>query len=101
MKPIEQTLADWLENAQVARRLGHERDATLIERIVRDVQDAAEDYLMWLTESQVVVRSGWSARWWRARFPELAADGNARFKDGRREYRQVAVLRRIREVRRA
>jgi len=98
-RPLEQTLADWLEDAQVARRLGHEHDAELIERFAREVKAAAEDQLTWLSEAQVVVRSGCSARWWRARFPELAADGHARLREGRREYRQVAIPRRIREVR--
>lgn len=102
MKPLDQVLADWQENAAIAEKLGHEQNARLIRTILLEVREATEDYERWLTEAQVVVRSGCSARWWRARFPELAADGHAkRNEQGKRMYRQVAIPRRIRETRQA
>jgi len=89
--PLEQVIADWRESAQALRRAGHGPTAELVDRIAREVEAAAEDYLRWLSEDDAVLRSGRRRAWLRARFPEWERAGNAR-RDGRKRlYRMVVV----------
>lgn len=88
---LEQVLADWRESAQALRRTGHGPTADLVERIVRETESAAEEYLRWLSEEDAMLRSGKRRTWLRARFAEWERGGNAR-RDGRkRQYRMVIV----------
>lgn len=97
MKTLEQVLADYREDAQVLRAHGHGHDAQLIEKILHDVELATVDVREWLSEGEARLRSGKSAGWLRARFPEWAAAGHARLNPNRpreRQYRQIVVPRR-------
>lgn len=91
---LEQVLADWREEATILRRAGHATEADLRERMARQVQDAAPDYLEWVTEADAMAISGRSAEFFRARFPTWERDGHARKRGRKREYRMVMVPRR-------
>lgn len=95
MKPaLEQVLADWLSDAQAARRIDQTHDAELIERVIRDVREATEDYRLELSEEQAMNRSGKTRVWLRSRWPAWKADGHAWKRGGKRYYRAVIVPRR-------
>ena len=74
---LEQVLADWREEATILRRAGHADEADLRERMARQVQDAAPDYLEWVMESDAMAISGRSAEFFRTRFPTWERDGHA------------------------
>src|SRR5437899_2385718 len=88
---LEDVIADWRESAQALRRTGHGPTAELVEKIVHDVEAAAEEYLRWLTEEDAMLRSGKSRAWLRARFAEWERGGNARWNGRKREYRMVVI----------
>jgi hypothetical protein len=88
---LEQVLADWRESAQASRRTGHGPTAELVEKIVHDVEAAAEEYLRWLSEEDAMLRSGKRRAWLRARFAEWERGGNARRIGRKREYRMAVV----------
>ena len=97
-RTLEQLLADWRGDAQVLRRQGHERDADSLERCAEDVSGAAEEYLMWLSEEDALLRSGRSVSWLRKQFPEWDQAGHARREGGRRYYRMLVVPQRANTV---
>lgn len=91
-KTLEQVIAEWRDLAANAKRLHDERTADVILTILRDVSDAAEDYLRFFSEADAQLRSGKSARWLRSRFPEWLEQGNARKSArGDRQYRALVV----------
>ena len=95
MKPLEQVLADWAENAQVLRKTGDERVAAVIEQIVGEMREASEDFIRWLTEEQAMNYAGHSRQWLRKRWTEWDEQGHVK-KDGRkRYYRAVIIPRRV------
>lgn len=95
MRSLEQILAEARADAAVLRRTGHEHDAALIERFVKDVEVSAEEWLRWLSENDARLRSGLSSRTLRRRFSEWARSGNARYNVKKeREYRMAVVPRR-------
>lgn len=91
MKPLEQVLADWRERASALRACHRQLDAELIDDVCRDVAQAAEDYIRWLTEEDAALRSGRSLTWIRSRFSEWEREGHARREGRRRLYRQVVI----------
>ena len=97
MTPInlEQVLADWLENGQAARRIDQPHDAELIERVIRDVQAATEDYRRELSEEAAMNRSAKSREWLRARFRGWQQEGHAWRRGRKRYYRAIVVPRRV------
>ena len=97
-RTLEQVLADWRGDAQVLRRQGHEREAAGLERCAGEVVAAAEDYLMWLTEEEAMLRSGRSVAWLRAHFPEWERAGHTRREGRRRWYRMLLVPQRANVV---
>jgi hypothetical protein len=88
---LEQVLADAREDAAALRRHGHKHDAELIEALCDKVADAAFEYLNWLTEGEAKLRSGHSAEYLRARFPQWLEQGLARWDGKKRQYRAVCV----------
>ena len=88
---LEEVLADERGAAQVLRANGHAHDAELIERVCDRVSAAAQDYLRWLSEPDARLRSGRSAAWLRARFPEWASEGHAELRRGVRYYPQCVI----------
>lgn len=91
---LEQVLADWEGKVATLRTLGYSRDVELVEQVCRDVRDAAEDYLTWLSEAEAKIHSGHSIEWLRARFPTWETQGLASRDGRRRRYRLIALPRR-------
>lgn len=90
--PLEQVLADARSEARaLARHAPSAPIAAAVLALCDAVHRAAEDYLRWVSEPEAVLRSGRSARYWRGHFAELAAQGNAELRDGRRYYRALVV----------
>jgi hypothetical protein len=87
----EQVLADERESANVLRRKGHRHDAELIEGVCDRFAASIVDYLNWLTEGEAKLRSGHSAEYLRARFPQWLEQGLARWDGKKRQYRAVVV----------
>lgn len=94
MTDLGQVLADLRGEAAVLRRQGHNRQAATIEDVCDKVQDAAPDYLTWLSEDDAMLRSGRSRAYLRVRFPEYEANGMARRDGRRRRYRACIIPRR-------
>lgn len=95
---LAQLIADVREEAQI---LGSNRASFSVERvdqILRDVEGAAEDFLLWLSETDAAVRCGYSTGWLRARFPGWQRDGHARFVGKARQYRAVIIPRRANTI---
>jgi hypothetical protein len=88
---LEEVLAAAKADAAILRRYGHATTADAIERVVRDVTEAAEDYLRWLSESDAQLRSGRSAKWLRGQFGQWERQGHARRKNGHRQYRMLVA----------
>jgi hypothetical protein len=62
-----------------------------IHRICREVTDAAEDWLTFLSEPDAMLRSGHGERWLRSRFAEWAAQGHAEKRGKVRYYRACLI----------
>lgn len=92
---LEQVIESELADAVVLRRNGHAPDADVIERIVRRVKRAAEDYLVMIPERAAVMRSDHSVDWLRSRFAAWARDGHAEMRGGVRYYRQIVIPQRV------
>lgn len=90
-RALEQALANWLGEAAVLRRRGHEHDAMLIEALIRDVKDAGEEYLVWLSEGEAMLRSNHAEPWLRRRFNGWVAQGFARQMGPHRQYLQAII----------
>ena len=88
---LEQAFADWLENAQVLRRTGHEHDAELLETAIADFREAGEDFITWLTEHDAVLRSSETQSWLRRRWALWLDQGLAKTDGGTRYYLQAIV----------
>lgn len=96
MKPLEQSLADWRERAQALRACGDEGRAVLIEKIVGEFAESAEEYLRWIGETDAALMSGRSEKWLRGNFPAWESLGHARKgQNGKREYRMLILPRRV------
>ena len=91
-KTLEQVIAEWRDLAAAAKRLRDERAAALILELLKDVSDAAEDYMTFYSERDAELRSGKSAHWLRARFRDWERQGHARKNArGERQYRALVV----------
>ncbi len=90
-RPLEQVLADWREDAQILRKHGHVREAGQIEQLSRDVAEAVEEYLKWVSEEDAMLRSARSREWLRSQFPDWERMGHAR-RDGKRRCYRLLVI---------
>lgn len=91
MRSLEQVLADVREEAQILRRSGYAREAENIERILTEVQEAAHEFVTWLTEEDAMLRADRSRRWLRSEFPKWERMGHARKQGRKRFYRMLIV----------
>lgn len=94
-RSLEQVIADRRESANHAGWLGHAHDAELIRSVLDEVEEAAEDYLRWLSEAEAKLWTGHVTRWLRARYAELEPDGNAKTEHGKRFFRAICLPRRV------
>ena len=88
MESITDVIADERGQAAVLRHNGYVREADARERLLDRVARAAAPFTDWLSEKEAVLRSGHSAEWHRARFPQLLAQGLARIHPERPRERQ-------------
>lgn len=91
---LTQVLADHESEANVLRKHGQHAVADAIAKVCGDVRDATEAYRSFLNETDAQLYSGKKVRWLRARFPAWLDEGNARWRDQAREYRQMILPRR-------
>ncbi len=95
---LETVLADARGEAAVLKGNRAAFSVDRIERLLSDVQSAAEDWLTWLSEKDAAVRCGFSVDWLRGRFEALRRDGHARLAGRARQYRACAIPRRANVV---
>ena len=94
MRDLATVIADWRGEAAVLRRRGDNRTALLLEQCAEEAVLAAESYLLWLSETDAMLRTGRTREWLRSRYEGWAAEGHAK-KTGRdRQYRAVMLPRR-------
>ena len=94
MKTLEQVLADTRGEIPVLRRHGQHVIADAIERLCDDVQEAAQPFMRWLSESEAQLRSHRSTEWLRKRFAGWERMGLARWNPHRptqRQYLECAI----------
>lgn len=94
-RDLAEVLADWRGDAAVLRRRGNATAAEMLEKCAAEAATAAEDWLLWLTEGEARLRSGYSVAWLRARYEGWRREGHAR-QTGRhtRVYRACVIPRR-------
>lgn len=94
METPEEVIGSIREDAAVARRLGHEHDAKLLEATATRFETSLAEYLTWISEADARIRSGHLAAWFRVRFPDWERQGLARWNPKRpreRQYRAIVV----------
>lgn len=84
---LEQVLIDVREDV---RGIGTKTDAVKVDyvhSILDRINEAAEDFTVWLSEADAMLKSGLSERTLRRRFREMVDCGTARYaKNGGREF---------------
>lgn len=91
MSELADVLADARGDAAVLRKAGNAGQADYIDGLCDRIRDSAEDYLRWISEPDALLKSGWTDRTLRRRFAELLECGLARWNDGEREFRAIAI----------
>lgn len=94
MTDLATVLADMRSDAAVFRRRGNTHDAELLERVAKDVADAAEEFLTFIPETDAVLFSGHKVPWLRAQYDAWARRGHAKTIGRTRHYRQCVLPRR-------
>ncbi len=97
VRPLETLIADYRSDARALERTNNLHDAELIQRFCNEVEQSAEDYLKFLTETEAVLHSGHSRDWLRVRFQGWARLGHAKRREhGKPErlYRRCILPRR-------
>jgi hypothetical protein len=84
----------WKSDAAVLRRNGEARLAAVLERCAAEAEASATDWITWLSEADVVLRSGCTAKWIRHRREGWLRDGHARRTNRVWEYRAAVIPRR-------
>lgn len=92
---LEDVLANEREDAAILRARGLADRADDIERVCDRVAESLQHYLQWLSESEASLWSGHSAKWLRARFAGLQAQGDAKRQGRYRYYRASAIPRSV------
>lgn len=91
---LNAVLQAWLADAALIASYGMEREAGIIGAVVRDVEEAAEAYLRFISEKDAMLRSGHTDEWLRMRFEAWEREGNARKNPSNsreRQYRMFVV----------
>lgn len=93
-RTLEEVLESLRADAKVLRRHGHAATADLLERVRREVEEAAGEWLTFLSETEAKLRSGHGTKWLADRRRVWAAEGHARKSGGHWQYRACVVPRR-------
>lgn len=95
MRDLGSVIARWRAEAEVVRRRGNVAVATALVTCADEADEAAAEWLTWLSEEEAALRSGYSPKWIRARYGAWQREGHAR-QSGRRTriYRAAIVPRR-------
>jgi len=93
-RDLSTLIADWRGEAAVLRRRGDNRTALVLEQCAEETVIAAESYLLWLSETDAMLRTGRTREWLRARYEGWASEGHAKKTGGDRQYRAVMLPRR-------
>lgn len=88
---LTQVLSVWRAEASVLKKHKQHALASQLDRCADDVEEAASDWLTWLSESDAMIRSGKSRDWLRGHFSEWERDGHAKLHGRERRYRRVIV----------
>ncbi len=89
---LADVLADARGEAAVLRSHGHTAQAKSIEGLADRVSESMRSYLTTLSESEAILRSGWSGARLRGRFAEWETAGFAVLDaKGKRRYREMIV----------
>lgn len=89
---LEQVIADARGQAAVLRSHGHSTQAKSIEQLADDVSACMRAYLTMLSDSEAMLRSGWSLGRLRGKFAEWERAGFAVLDPrGKRRYRECIV----------
>jgi len=75
---VDTALADARALVTNLRRYAQRQLADELEEIVQRLDRTTHDYRLFVPERDAMVRSGKSAEWFKARFPEWQRQGNAR-----------------------
>lgn len=90
--PVLQLLQSMRADAEVLTRAGSSAFGQMLGGYADALDAATEDYTTWLSESDAMLRSGWTRARLRGHFPQWEQGGNARrVGRGDRRYRQVVV----------
>jgi hypothetical protein len=92
MTDLAQVIADARGEAAVLRAHGHVAQAKSLEALADRVSECMRSYLTLLSESEAVLRSGWSGARIRRQFAEWETTGFAVLDaKGKRRYRECIV----------
>lgn len=91
---LEQILADTREEAAILERNGASFSVARVRDLCASVEQAAEGWLVWLSETNAAIQCGYSVSWLRARYPQWEREGHARTIGQARQYRKCIVPRR-------
>lgn len=91
---LESVLGGLRHDAALAKLYGAGVSAMLLTRAADAIEAAAEPFLLWLSETEAMLRSNHGVAWFRARRNQWQADGHARKGPKGWQYRAVVVPRR-------
>ena len=91
MHTLEEVLESYQLDAKVLRRHGHAATADLLERVRRQVEEAAGEWLTFLSETDAMLKSGHAQKWFVGRRRAWLAQGHARKSGGHWQYRACVV----------
>lgn len=97
VRTLETVLADYRSDADALDRTQSASTAKLIRQMCKDVETAAEDFLIFLPEKEAELWSGYAKDWLRKRFPAWERLGHAKYRaHGKRDrlYRRCILPRR-------
>jgi hypothetical protein len=94
MKSLEEVIADCRADADALARNLDARLAKILRIKMQEVEEAARDYLTFLSEPDAILWSGKGQGFLRARFAEWQTAGHARLKGRARYYRAIVLPRR-------
>lgn len=95
---LETVLADMASDADALERTGNLKQAEYLRGSIARLRAAAEGWLIWLSEPDALIRSGFQLDWLRGRFEALRREGHARMVGRNRQYRMCAIPRKANVV---